>query len=93
MTRPRARNWGVGIAGIRGRAGGCIGKLKGFTRREVIPGQFERGPPVLVRRGADVQLIHEAETAPTLEKRVLRTVLEEVVADMTDDPPTVHLKL
>lgn len=30
---------------------------------------------------------------PTLKKRILRTVLEEVVADTTDDPPTVHLKL
>ena len=28
-----------------------------------------------------------------LKKRILRTVLEEVVADTTDDPPSVHLKL
>ena len=29
----------------------------------------------------------------TLKKHILRTVLEEVVADTTDDPPTVRLKL
>lgn len=28
-----------------------------------------------------------------LKKRILRTVLEEVVADTTDEPPAVHLKL
>jgi len=29
----------------------------------------------------------------TLKKRILRTVLQEVVANTTDDPPAVHLKL
>jgi hypothetical protein len=29
----------------------------------------------------------------TLKKRILRTVLQEVIADTTDDPPSVHLKL
>jgi len=28
-----------------------------------------------------------------LKKRILRTVLQEVIADTTDDPPSVHLKL
>jgi len=29
----------------------------------------------------------------TLNRRILRTVLQEVIADTTDDPPSVHLKL
>ena len=28
-----------------------------------------------------------------MKKRILRTVLQEVIADTTDDPPSVHLKL
>ncbi|HEY4045634.1 MAG TPA: hypothetical protein VGM27_02105 [Acidobacteriaceae bacterium] len=29
----------------------------------------------------------------TLKKRILRTALQEIIADTTDHPPTVHLKL
>jgi hypothetical protein len=29
----------------------------------------------------------------TLKKRILRTALQEIIANTTDDPPTVHLKL
>src|SRR5271170_8271757 len=44
--------------------------------------------------GDDLEQLGDDPNSPvTLKKRILRTVLEEVVADMTDDPPTVHLKL
>jgi DNA invertase Pin-like site-specific DNA recombinase len=39
------------------------------------------------------QLWDHPHSAITLKKRILRTVLQEVIADTTDDPPSVHLKL
>jgi hypothetical protein len=48
----------------------------------------------LLRPGDDLEQLWEHPNSPvTLKKRILRTVLEEVVADTTDDPPSVHLKL
>ncbi len=44
--------------------------------------------------GEDLQRLWDHPDAPmTLKKRILRTVLEEVVADSTEQPGTVHLKL
>lgn len=39
------------------------------------------------------QLWDHPNSPVTLKKRILRTVLEEVVADTRDDPPSMHLKL
>src|SRR5258708_25853011 len=48
----------------------------------------------MVWDGDDVERVWDHASSPvSLKKRILRTVLEEVVADTTDDPPTVHLKL
>jgi hypothetical protein len=48
----------------------------------------------LLRLGDDLeQLWDHPNSSVTLKKRILRTVLEEAVADTTDDPPSVHLKL
>jgi len=48
----------------------------------------------LLTLGDDLERLWDHPNSPaTLKKRILRTVLEEVVADTTDDPPTVHLKL
>jgi hypothetical protein len=48
----------------------------------------------LLALGDDLEQLWDHPNSPvTLKKRILRTVLEEVVADTTDDPPTVHLKL
>jgi len=42
----------------------------------------------------DLERLWDHPNSPiTLKKRILRTVLEEVIADTTDGPPTVHLKL
>jgi hypothetical protein len=48
----------------------------------------------LLTLGDDLERLWGNPNSPaTLKKRILRTVLEGVVADTTDDPPTVHLKL
>jgi len=48
----------------------------------------------LLTLGDDLEnLWDHPNSSPALTKRILRTILEEVVADTTDDPPTVHLKL
>jgi hypothetical protein len=48
----------------------------------------------LLTLGDDLEQLWDDPGSPvTLKKRILRTVLQEVVADTTDDPPTVHLKL
>jgi hypothetical protein len=48
----------------------------------------------LVTLGDDLERLRDQQDSPvTVKKRILRTVLEEVVADTTDDPPTVYLKL
>ena len=48
----------------------------------------------LLTLGDDLEQLWDHPGSPvTLKKRILRTVLEEIVADTTDDPPTVHLKL
>jgi hypothetical protein len=39
------------------------------------------------------QLWDHPRSPVTLKKRILRTVLQEVIADTTDDPPSVRLKL
>ena len=57
---------------------------------QLTPEQREQ----LLRLGDDVEQLWDHPNSPvTLKKRILRTVLEEVVADTTDDPPSVHLKL
>jgi hypothetical protein len=38
-------------------------------------------------------LITHPRSPAALKKRILRTVLQGVIADTTDDPATVHLKL
>ncbi|MGA7316008.1 MAG: recombinase family protein [Silvibacterium sp.] len=48
----------------------------------------------LLKLGDDLERLWDHPNSPAaLKKRILRTVLEEVVADTKDDPPTVHLKL
>ena len=48
----------------------------------------------LLTLGDDLEQLWDHRNSPvTLKKRILRTVLQEIVADTTDDPPTVHLKL
>ena len=48
----------------------------------------------LLTLGDDLEQLWDHPRSPiTLKKRILRTVLEEIVADTTDDPPTVYLKL
>jgi hypothetical protein len=57
---------------------------------QLMPEQREQ----LLALGDDLERLWDHPNSPvTLKKRILRTVLEEVVADTTDDPPTVHLKL
>jgi len=57
---------------------------------QLTPEQREQ----LLTLGDDLERLwdHPSSTM-ALKKRVLRTVLEEVVADTTDEPPAVHLKL
>lgn len=56
----------------------------------ITPPQREQ----LLALGDDLeQLWDHPDASVTLKKRILRTVLQEIVADTTDDPPTVHLKL
>ena len=48
----------------------------------------------LLALGDDLeQLWDHPDASATLKKRILRTVLQEVIADTRDDPPEVHLKL
>jgi len=48
----------------------------------------------LLALGDDLERLWDHPNSPmALKKRILRTVLEEVVADTTDEPPAVHLKL
>jgi hypothetical protein len=48
----------------------------------------------LLALGDDLERLWDHPNSPmALKKRILRTVLEEVVADTTDEPPVVHLKL
>jgi hypothetical protein len=48
----------------------------------------------LLMLGDDLERLWDHPGFPvTLKKRILRTVLEGVVANTTDDPPTLHLKL
>jgi DNA invertase Pin-like site-specific DNA recombinase len=48
----------------------------------------------LLTLGDDLERLWDHPDAPVaLKKRILRTVLEEIVADTTSDPPAVHLKL
>jgi septal ring factor EnvC (AmiA/AmiB activator) len=47
----------------------------------------------LLALGDDLEQLWDHPRSPvTLKKRILRTVLQEVVANTTDDPPSVHLK-
>jgi DNA invertase Pin-like site-specific DNA recombinase len=59
-------------------------------RQEI--GQAERQR--LLELGRDLRQLwdHPATTA-ALKKRLLRTVLEEIVANISDDPPLLHLRL
>ena len=57
---------------------------------QLTPEQRER----LLALGDDLEQLWDHPKSPVaLKKRILRTVLEEVVADTIDDPPAVHLKL
>ena len=48
----------------------------------------------LLALGDDLEQLWDHPRSPvTLKKRILRTVLQEVIADTTVDPPSVHLKL
>jgi hypothetical protein len=48
----------------------------------------------LVALGDDLEQLRDDPRSPaSLKKRILRTVPEEVIADTTDDPPSLHLKL
>jgi hypothetical protein len=48
----------------------------------------------LLALGDDLeQLWDHPRSSAALKKRILRTMLQEVIADTTDDPPSVHLKL
>jgi hypothetical protein len=48
----------------------------------------------LLTLGDDLERLWDHPSSPAaLKKRILRTALEEIVADTTDDPPAVHLKL
>jgi DNA invertase Pin-like site-specific DNA recombinase len=48
----------------------------------------------LLSLGDDLDRAWDDPRSPaSLKKRILRTVLEEIIVDTTDDPPTVHLKL
>jgi len=48
----------------------------------------------LLALGDDLEQLWDHPRSPvTLKKRILRTVPQEVVANTTDDPPSVHLKL
>jgi hypothetical protein len=48
----------------------------------------------LLALGDDLEQLWDHPRSPiTLKKRILRTVLQEVIADTTDDPPSVRLKL
>ena len=47
----------------------------------------------LLALGDDLAQVWDHPRSPvTLKKRILRTVLQEVVANTTDDPPSLHLK-
>src|ERR1700736_1070731 len=48
----------------------------------------------LLALGDDLEQLWDHPRSPaTLKKRTLRTVLHEVIADTTDNPPSIHLKL
>ena len=48
----------------------------------------------LLALGDDLEQLWDHPHSPvSLKKRILRTVLQEVIADTKDDPPSVHLKL
>jgi DNA invertase Pin-like site-specific DNA recombinase len=48
----------------------------------------------LLALGDDLEQLWDRPHSPvSLKKRILRTVLQEVIVDTTDDPPSVHLKL
>ena len=48
----------------------------------------------LLKLGNDLDAVwHHPQASVTLKKRIVRTVLEEIVADIEDDPPRVLLKL
>lgn len=48
----------------------------------------------LLELGRDLdQLWNHAATTASLKKRLLRTVLEEIVVNLSDDPPRIHMRL
>jgi DNA invertase Pin-like site-specific DNA recombinase len=56
----------------------------------ISPNQHER----LLALGDDLDRLWDDPRSPvTLKKRILRTVLQEIIVDTTDDPPAVNLKL
>jgi len=77
---------------------GTLAEVKALEERlreladEPAPSEAERQR--LLELGDDLQRLwcHPA-SAPELKKRILRTVLEEIMADVHDDPPHVELRL
>jgi DNA invertase Pin-like site-specific DNA recombinase len=63
--------------------------------QEAIAGIFRKlQRQQLLALGDDLEQLWDHPRSPvTRKKRILRTVLQEVIADTTDDPPSVHLKL
>jgi DNA invertase Pin-like site-specific DNA recombinase len=58
------------------------------------PGPTEAERQRLLELGADLEKLWAHPSAPrTLKKRILRTVLEEIVADVQENPPRTELRL
>jgi len=66
-------------------------RLQGLADEEA-PGEIERRR--LLELGDDLEALWSHPAAPrALQKRILRTVLEEIVADVADEPPRIELIL
>jgi DNA invertase Pin-like site-specific DNA recombinase len=62
--------------------------------RSAAPQLTQEQRAELLLLGDDLERVWDNPKAPIrLKKRILRTVLQGIIADTTDDPPTVHLKL
>jgi hypothetical protein len=78
--------------GALGEVGQLEQRLGEAEAREPGPTETERQR--LLELGADLEALwtHPAASR-TLKKRILRTVLEEIVADVQEDPPRIELLL
>ena len=60
------------------------------AQEEITEAQLQR----LLDLGRNLEQVwHHPDASPQLKKRILRTVLEEIVVDVAEDPPEIHLKL